>query len=145
MPSPRAKHTAKTTYQRILDAIEEIASDDQAQPTKREIERRAGLSHDAVARAFRQDAGEDNEFKINQRLGLLTEGLSSARVSPDRDKQISIEKENRELKDRVRHLNAQMDLHAMAVLAFHLRDAHIDEADTGGFENVVPIRRRRGD
>lgn len=144
MPSPRAKHTTRATYQRILDAIQEIASDGQAPRTKREIERRAGLGHDAVARAFRQDAGEDNDFKISHRFGLLTDELASVRVSPDRDKQIAIERENRELKDRVRHLNAQLDLHAMAIFAFHLREAHAHEVAPGGFENVVPIRRRRG-
>lgn len=145
MPSPRPKRTSKATFQRIVDALVEMERDDDAPRTKREIERRSGLAHDAVARAFRQDADEDNEFAINSKFNELTKELIVARVSPDRDKQIAIARENSELKDRVRHLHAQLDQHAMALFAYHLRDSHASQPSGDTRTDVVPIRGRQRD
>ncbi len=143
MPSPRTKRTSNATFQRIVDAIEEMKQDDEAPRTKREIERRAGLAHDAVARAFRQDAQEDNQYEINKRFNELAEELTTSRISPDRDKQIAVERANAELKDRIRHLDDQLDRHAMALFSYHLRDDHAAHAENDAPTHVTPIRLRR--
>jgi hypothetical protein len=145
MPSPRPKRTSNATFQRIVDALEELKADDDAPRTKREIERRSGLAHDAVARAFRQDADEDNEFGINKKFDELTAELTVARVSPDRDKQIAVERQNAELRDQVRHLNDRLDQHAMALFAYHLQETHAARSEGDAPTHVVPIRVRRRD
>ncbi|CAN5132351.1 MAG: hypothetical protein ACSLEW_11675 [Nocardioides sp.] len=147
MPAPQRKRTSDETFKRIVEAIEKMAADDESPRTKREIERLTGYGHDAVARAFRQDATEDNQYGITTKFKALTEELTASRVSPDRDKQIVIQRENRELKDQVRHLNQMLDAHAMALFALHLRDTHPASSDstTNPNADVVPIRRRRRD
>lgn len=147
MPAPQRKRTSDETFKRIVEAIEKMAADDESPRTKREIERLTGYGHDAVARAFRQDATEDNQYGITTKFKALTEELTASRVSPDRDKQIVIQRENRELKDQVRHLNQLLDAHAMALFALHLRDTHPATSDstTTASADVVPIRRRRRD
>lgn len=147
MPAPQRKRTSDETFKRIVEAIEKMAADDESPRTKREIERLTGYGHDAVARAFRQDANEDNQFGITAKFTALTAELTASRVSPDRDKQIAIQRENRELKDQVRHLNQMLDAHAMSLFAVHLRDTHAatSGAPTDTDAAVVPIRRRRRD
>lgn len=145
MPAPQRKRTADETFKRIVEAIAKMAADDESPRTKREIERLTGYGHDAVARAFRQDAAEDNEYQITAKFNALTADLSASRVSPDRDKQIAVQRENRELKDQVRHLNRMLDAHAMALFAVHLRNTHptAPGASATQHEDPVPIRRRR--
>jgi len=147
MPAPQRKRTSDETFKRIVEAIEKMAADDESPRTKREIERLTGYGHDAVARAFRQDATEDNRYRITAKFKALTEELTSSRVSPDRDRQIVIQRENRELKDQVRHLNQMLDAHAMALFAVHLRNTHptTSDAPTSTNADVVPIRRRPRD
>lgn len=143
MPAPRAKRTSKATFQRIVDALAQMKDDEDAPRTKREIERRSGLAHDAVARAFRQDADEDNEFGINNLFDALTSELTVTRVSPDRDKQIATERQNANLKDEVRHLHEQLDRHAMAMFSYHLRDQHAAQSTDAAPTDVIPIRSRQ--
>lgn len=146
MPAPRVKRTSNSTYERILAAITEMAQDDDAPRTKREIERRSGLGHDPVARAFRQDAQEDNQFHINKAFDALSDDLSTTtRVSPERDKQLATQRQNLELRDQIRHLNNQLDRHAMALFAFHLRDIHPARTDKNTQRDIVPIRGRQRD
>ncbi|MEO5665920.1 MAG: hypothetical protein ABIR39_21835 [Nocardioides sp.] len=145
MPAPQRKRTSDETFKRIVEAIEKMAADDESPRTKREIERLTGYGHDAVARAFRQDATEDNDYRITAKFKALTAELTASRVSPDRDKQIAIQRENRELKDQVRHLNQMLDAHAMSLFAVHLRDTHATAVDATTNAGVVPIRRRRRD
>lgn len=147
MPAGQRKRTSPDTFKRIVDAIDTMAADDSSPRTKREIERLTAYSHDAVARAFRQDAEEDNDYSITAKFKVLTDDLVASRVSPDRDKQIALQRSNRELKDQVRHLNHLLDAHAMALFAHHLQDAHEAQARTydGADAQIVSIRRSRTD
>lgn len=143
MPAGKRKRTSDDTFKRIVSALEMIAADDRSPRTKREIERLTGYSHDAIARAFRQDANENNEYRITAKFTELTRELTASRVSPDRDKQIALARENKELKDQVRHLNVMLDAHAMALFARHLQDDHSTQGESD--DDIIPIRRHRRD
>ncbi|MGA9147952.1 MAG: hypothetical protein WBZ04_10365 [Candidatus Nanopelagicales bacterium] len=143
MPAGKRKRTSDDTFNRIVEALDIMAADNESPRTKREIERLTGYSHDAIARAFRQDANEDNEYRITAKFAKMTSELTASRVSPDRDKQIAMAQQINELKDQVRHLNLMLDAHAMSLFAYHLKDAHGSQVDDDA--DVISIRRHRRD
>ena len=139
MPA-RKKRVTDEVMATVSNAIDALAADETAPRTKRQIERIAGLSHDVVARAFRQDAEEpDNLYRLNSKLGALIDPLSSARRSPEAEQQYQDKQRIAELKHEVSDLNKQLDRYAMTLFAYHLAEQPA-EAPTG---NVVAIRRRR--
>lgn len=142
MPSQR-KQVTDEVMTRVAHALDALASDDAAPRTKRQLEMLSGLSHDAVARAFRQDANEvDSRFRLNEKMNRLTEPLSSARRSPVAEEQYQDKQKIAELKHQVRELNHQLDRYAMSLFAHHIANTAASPAATSS-SDVVPIGRRK--
>jgi hypothetical protein len=132
------KRTGDDVLQRIAIALDTMADDPNAPRTKREVERRTGLSHDAVARAFRQDAEHATRWDLTTRFNAL--GARPARrtgphIQELKDLQDRLKAQNK----RIAELEAALDRHAMTVLALHLELAQLP--DPGG--NVVTLGRNR--
>lgn len=138
MSRPRRKRVTDEVMQKIIIAIEEIEADAAAPRTKREVEHRTGLSHDAVARAFRQDAEEENTWNISQRLSDLTEDGANRR-SPARRQQLSLEDTIRDLRQRLAEAEQQQHRYAMALYAYQLSSGEASEPS----RDVVPMGRNR--
>jgi hypothetical protein len=137
MPSPKPKRVSDTAMARIKAATEEIGRDPAAPRTKREIQRRTGLSHDAVARAFRQDADEPDRFGLNRAFTGLGEGPARRRTPEQariHDLAATLAQRNRELAELRDHANAA----ASTILALHLQLGAI------GDDRVVKLRPPRG-
>ncbi len=139
MPQQRRKRVSDEVMRKICIALDEIHSDDSAPRTKREIEHRAGLSHDAVARAFRQDAAEDNEWNITQRLLNLTDGGMSRR-SPQQRHKHEVHEQLQDAKHRLRDSESLVQRYAAALYAHQLSDDTQGMSPNGG---AIPIGRNR--
>jgi len=126
---------------KIVAAITEIGDDDQAPRTKREIERRSGLAHDTVARAFRQDADEDNTWQITAALNALT-GSATMQPAPAVQRRRDAEQKVADLRQRLSETEHMLDRYAMALYAYHLTSA-ADVFEPGPATDVVPIGRNR--
>lgn len=136
MPANR-KRVSDDVMTRVSNAIDMLSSDDRAPRTKRQIELLSGLGHDAVARAFRQDAAEPNTpFRLNQRFNHLIAPLSTGRRSPADEEKYHDKQKIAELKQKVSELNWQLDRYAMTLFALHLADN--PSTETG---EAIPIRR----
>jgi hypothetical protein len=135
----RRKRVSEEVFAKIVDAMTDMATDEHAPRTKREIERRSGLAHDTIARAFRQDAEEDNQWSINHVFAELT-GANNARRSPARQRQVDADQKVADLRQRLSETDATLQRYAMALLAFHLNAAAPD-AQTDS--DAVPIGRNR--
>lgn len=138
MTQLRRKRVSDEVMVKIVQAIGEIAVDDRAPRTKREIEHRTGLSHDAVARAFRQDSEETNSWSISEKLASLTDGGANRR-SPARKQKLTLEDTVRDLRERLADSEHQQHRYAMALYAYHL-SAGPSGSDAG---QVVPLGRNR--
>lgn len=124
--------------ERISAALEAMAADPHAPRTKREIERRTGLSHDAVARAFRQDAASSSPWNLTTRLARL--GERPARRSDPQARQVrDLQAKIRDKNKQITQMEAALDRHAMTVLALHLELQQL----SGPSANVVAIARSR--
>src|ERR1700680_2749830 len=132
------KRVGDGVFQRIAIALDTMADDPNAPRTKREVERRTGLSHDAVARAFRQDAAQSSRWNLTDRYNELGE-RPTRRSDPEsrgiKDLEAKIKAKNK----RIFELEAALDRHAMAVLALHLELQQLPDPDC----NVVPLGRNR--
>lgn len=100
------------TLRRIHGALDEIARDPSTRRTKREVERISGLSHDTVARAFRQDS--EGRHGIVARHEILTGPRADRRSDherelADRDQKI------RDQERRLRELHATLDRYATTI------------------------------
>lgn len=138
MPANR-KRVSDDVMTRVSNAIDMLSSDDRAPRTKRQIEHLSGLGHDAVARAFRQDAAEpETPFRLNQRFSDLITPLSTGRRSPADEEKYHDKQKIAELKQQVAELNRQLDRYAMTLFALHLADN--PSTETG---EAIPIRRYR--
>lgn len=138
MPAKR-KRVSDEVMTRVSTAIDALAADQNAPRTKRQIELLSGLGHDAVARAFRQDAAEpDNQYRLNARLNELIAPLGTGRRSPVAEEQHQDKQKIAELKQQVRELNEHLDRYAMTLFAHHLADNPAAETS-----DVVSIRRYR--
>lgn len=140
MPSPTRKRVSDRVMQAVADAITAIENDPSAPRTKRKIEALAGLSHDAVARAFAQDRDDaDSPYALTKRFEALTaplaargDSLDAAEARKDRDTIAELRQQNRDL-------HALLDRYAQALFAQHL-----DEQESRPEKEVVtPIRRTR--
>lgn len=121
---------------RVSAALDAIAQDPELPRTKRSVERVSGLSHDAVARAFRQDRELGTPQRLNARFAELTDGGGDRR-SPIRQELAELRERHRERGRRIRELEADVAALAQIVLATELSSS-IEEPFT-----VVPLRHRR--
>lgn len=124
-------------FELILRALSEMAFDDEAPRTKREIERRTNLSHDAVARAFRQDAGEHNQWAITAKLQELRGGVDEG-LSPSRQQEKASAVKIRELQEQVGELNRTLDAYAMTLFALQLQDHGMHPEDDSKPPTILP-------
>ncbi len=132
------RRTSDDVMQRISAALDTMTHDPQAPRTKREIERRTGLSHDAVARAFRQDTAESSPWNLTARLTGL--GERPARRSDPQARQIrELETKIKDKNKQITQLQATLDRYAMTVLAMHLELQQLPDPGS----NVVAIGRNR--
>ncbi|MGG5171251.1 hypothetical protein ACQR35_03595 [Pseudarthrobacter sp. J1738] len=138
MPAKR-KRVSDDVLTRVSDAIKVLSVDQNAPRTKRQIEILSGLGHDAVARAFRQDATEpDNPYRLNEKFNHLIGALGSGRRSPAGEEKHQDKQKIAELKQQVSELNRQLDRYAMTLFAYYLEDN--PRTETNG---AVSIRRHR--
>ncbi len=133
---PRPRRVSAVVLEKISEAIDAMASDPSAPRTKRHLEQHAGLSHDVVARAFRQDASEpDNPYRISEKFAAAVGPSRGGRRSASQQAE---HEELDELKDRVTDLDRQLDRFATTALAYYLDAQRPDLQQT-----VVPLRSRR--
>jgi hypothetical protein len=124
--------------QRISDAIDQLSTDSAARRTKRELERLTGLSHDAVARAFRRDTTENSHWNLNGRFAALTDP-DAGRRSPHEQQIHELRLKLRDKNTKIAELEVTLDRYAMAVLAHHLELAE-QSAPSG---DVISLGRNR--
>ena len=135
------KRVGDDVLQRIAIALDTMAGDPDTPRTKREVERRSGLSHDAVARAFRQDAEHASRWELTRRFNALGERPPRRRDPHTQDIR-ELEEKVRAKNKRISELEAALDQHAMAVLALHLELQQLPHPEG----NVVALgRTRHGD
>jgi hypothetical protein len=139
MPINR-KRVSEEVMDRVSAAIRVLAKDDSLPRTKRQLELISGLSHDAVARAFRQDAAEpDTIHQINASFDDLVAPLGGGRRSPFEQERHNDKQEIVVLKQQIKELNKQLDRYAMALFAQHLMREEGSQTPT----NTVPLRGRK--
>lgn len=138
MPSPTRKRVTDEVMQRISDALDRMSNDSGARRTKRELERITGLSHDAVARAFRHDVDDNSTWNLTARLAALTDPQAGHR-SPQEQHMHELRPKLQEKNTQIAELEATLDRYAMAVLAHHLEL----NADASSGRDVVSLGRNR--
>ncbi|MGH9077938.1 MAG: hypothetical protein ACRDY0_10885 [Acidimicrobiales bacterium] len=100
------------TIGRIRAALDMMIVDPSARRTKREVERLSGLSHDTVARAFRQD--RQGRHGIVARYETLT-GADLDRRSDHRRELDERDQKIRHQERRIRELHATVDRYATTI------------------------------
>ena len=134
------KRVSDDVFARIASALDQIASDPTARRTKREIEQRSGLSHDTVARAFRQDTETPTHWHISDRLnGLLNTTQAASRRSPQQAAEADLRNTIRDRNREIERLNSLVDGYANLLLAHHLEQT-LTETNT-----VIPLRPKPRD
>lgn len=128
MPRP----VTEAVLDRISVAIDQLAVSEDLPRTKRSLEHLAGLSHDVVARAFRQDRDGTTAQRLNERFDALTAGKTGRR-SPAAQELHDLRDGYRERGKRIAELESELAALAHVVLAQHLG------ADTDS--NITPLRR----
>ena len=134
------KNVTDDVFERIISAMRRIETDPELRRTKRQIEQISGLSHDAVARAFRQDADNDGKpWGINERYERLA-GQHTPTRSPQEQEVHDLKQEIAAKTSTIRELNTTLDAYATALLAYTLND----QRQRGQASNdPVPIGRNR--
>lgn len=127
--------------QRVAAAIETISQDPATACTKRSIEHVSGLSHDAVARAFRQDRTEGSIHDLTSRFQQVVEHRRGRRTEADQRAHDNRE-ELRAAKDRISELEAELASYAQVILAQKLELDALRNPD--GTVIVMPKRPGRG-
>ena len=102
--------------QRVADAIGIISNDPETALTKREIERVSGLSHDAVARAFRQDRTDPSAFVLNARFEETVEKRRGRRTEANQLAHDARE-DLRVARIRISQLEVEVASYAQVILA----------------------------
>jgi hypothetical protein len=102
--------------QRVADAIGIISNDPETALTKREIERVSGLSHDAVARAFRQDRTDPSAFVLNARFEETVEKRRGRRTEANQLAHDARE-DLRAARIRISQLEVEVASYAQVILA----------------------------
>lgn len=121
---------------RIRTAIRTLDDDPSVPRTKRELQRRTGLSHDLVARAFRQDDEDPDRWQLRQHF----EALSAGPVRRRTPEQATVDKLKGQLETRNAEnalLRQQLNGAASMIVALEL------QLGAFGDDTVVPIARRR--
>lgn len=138
-----SKKVSDHVFERVSLALDRLAADPTLRRTKRELERLSGLSHDAVARAFRQDAAErDSKWQITRRYQQLLDAEHGKR-SPH---EVAVREAEQRLREKQQHINeleVQLDRYAMALYAYWLDAGTNAEGPAAESESVVPIGRNR--
>lgn len=137
MPSPKPKQVSDESMTRVRAAIQTLGDNPGAPRTKRELQRRTGLSHDLIARAFRQDAEAPELWQLSQLFGALTAGPSRRRTP----EQVRTDKLKEQLAKRNAEnalLRQQLDGAASVIVALELQLGSLED------DTVVPLRRRSG-
>lgn len=144
MGSPIRKRVSDDVFERISGALGSMAVQMSSPRTKREIERLSGLSHDTVARAFKQDQLEETRWKISARFLTVAKASTGGR-SPDQQQLFEARQKIAELSHKNRDLEAALDTYAATLLAYHLSSSEILASDRAP-ANVTPMmgRNRRG-
>lgn len=133
------KRVSDEVFEKITSAIKRIETDPSLRPTKRQIEHLTGLSHDAVARAFRQDANNDGKpWGITEQLNRLSGGERGR--SPHEEQVDALRKELVEKNATIRELQDTLDAYATALYAFAVNHA---TGRTQRDQDAVPIGRNR--
>jgi hypothetical protein len=137
VPSPKKKQVSDDSMAKVRTAIQTLAEDPSGPRTKRELQRRTGLSHDLIARAFRQDAEDPGRWQLSELFGTLTEGPSRRRT-PDQAKahQLKEQLNKRNLENAL--LRQQLDGAASVIVALQLQLGSL------GDDSVIPLRPRNG-
>jgi len=138
----RSKRVSDNALERISIALDRLAADPSLRRTKIEVERLSGLSHDAVARAFRQEAEEPgSKWQLANRFQQLVDPEHGRRSPHD----AALHEAKRTLQEKqaeVTRLEHDLDRYAMALYAYYLtsqsRDPQASEETP-----VVPIGRNR--
>lgn len=123
---------------RVADAITVISHNPETPRTKRAIEAASGLSHDAVARAFRQDRAEGSPFELNTRFERLVAEHGSRRA-PTKQREHEAKDALREAKQRISELEDALSAHAQVIVAQQLELDALRDPE----RRVVPIIGRR--
>lgn len=133
--TPRRKQVSAPVLEKITLALQQMRADPTMPRTKRQIERLTCLSHDTVARAFRQDAQQPNRhYPLNVQFQALldAEGKTSGVAASDRDAAGQV----RELRAKVRDLEVALLQVATQQLT---QDAQVPpDANGAGPLRVVP-------
>lgn len=130
------RNVSDEVFQRIIQAINRIEVDAELRRTKRQIEQVAGLSHDVVARAFRQDL--DNEgvpWQINAKFNALL-GEQSSGLSLHQEEVRALRRTIADKNKEIAALKRSLDAHAIALYAFA---AAQQQSET----DPIPIGRNR--
>lgn len=139
MNAPRCKRVTSEVFVRIAQALDEMSHDDNAKRTKREVERRSNLSHDAVDRAFKQDMKDETQWGINHKFTALKEGRAT-RVSPERCREIENERALADLREALMLERRLNERYMMALFAMHLDATDLED---GRANTVIPMGRNR--
>lgn len=121
---------------RVAAALKELGNDTNMKRTKRSIEEISGLSHDAVARAFRQDRTEGSAWKINATFDSMTIGPEAK--SPIERKAEELSEQLGDARRTITELRAQLEGYAQVIAAQQLQIHALSDVGSG----VVPMRRR---
>ncbi|TCC35877.1 hypothetical protein [Kribbella speibonae] len=136
MPSPKPKQVSDDSMARIRAAIQTLNDEPTTPRTKRELQRRTGLSHDLVARAFRQDDEYPERWQLRRLFDALSDGPSRRRT-PEQAKTDKLQAllEHRNAENAA--MRQQLDGAASVIVALEL------QLGAMGNEKVVAISSRR--
>ncbi|GAA1621764.1 hypothetical protein [Georgenia ruanii] len=137
------KPVSDQIFEKILAAMRRIEADPELRRTKRQIEQIAGVSHDAVARAFRQDATNDGKpWGLNERYARLSAG-TSARRSPQEAESHALQRQLNEKNQEIRRLNDALDAYAIALFAHTVNAEQERNRTVRQSQDPIPIGTNR--
>lgn len=122
----------------IANAITALGATTELKRTKRSIEAITGLSHDAVARAFRQDKDDPSVWHLNERFEALRNAETDQRSKLERERD-DLRAELGNAKARIAELEDSVRSHAQVIFALQLE---LDQRPEHG-ATVSRIRRQR--
>lgn len=125
--------------QRVSDAIATLEADNNRRRTKRAIEEISGLSHDAVARAFRQDSDDGSRWNLSEHFAELT-SAGTTRLAPFEQEVDQLRQQLAERDAEIRRLNAQIQTFAQIAYAQRLAIEALQDPHTA---EVIPLLTRQ--
>lgn len=124
--------------QRVSDAIDTLAADDSRRRTKRAIEEISGLSHDAVARAFRQDRDNGSRWDLSEHYAALT-SAGTTRLAPLEQEAVQLRQQLADRDAEIRRLKDQVQTLAQITHAQRLAIEALQNPHTA---DVIPLLGR---